>query len=306
MVALLLCCAAAAALMAVSSHAQQQHGISISQLVYNHGGPNATNRSLTEVLRERVSVRDFGALGTCGSPDAQPADLTDQNCPDDTAAFLAAFKWAGEPYNKITVHVPPGSYRIDGTVTIGSCELILEAGAVLRRVNLTAAAGPIVRLGYHGRLSGAGSLTSMNPSPRGIVNIGPANLTIYENVEYAQVRGVSIQGPGTSWSIMKPDLPVNKRIEGSKGLCFDSSEGYARTHMCKFVPEKPDCVNHTIGGGACYQNSARDITVSDVDVGVYMGPEVNGNQVSNVMMIGMGQASYFIDGPNSENTIRYV
>eukprot|EP01052_Picozoa_sp_SAG31_P027453 SAG31_NODE_2572_length_5459_cov_3.008396_5_plen_215_part_00 len=81
------------------------------------------------------------------------------------------------------------------------------------------------------------------------------------------------------------------------------NQGYARTHMCQYVPELPGCINHTVGGGACYQNTVRDIQVSDIDVGVYMGPEVNGNQVSNVMMIGMGQASYFMDGPNGENTI---
>eukprot|EP01052_Picozoa_sp_SAG31_P076373 SAG31_NODE_35644_length_321_cov_0.698198_1_plen_77_part_01 len=55
--------------------------------------------------------------------------------------------------------------------------------------------------------------------------------------------------------------------------------------------------------GSCYQNTVRNIQVLDVDVGVYLGPEVNGNQVSGVMMGGIGEAAYFIDGPNSENTI---
>eukprot|EP01052_Picozoa_sp_SAG31_P027454 SAG31_NODE_2572_length_5459_cov_3.008396_6_plen_201_part_00 len=153
-----------------------------------------------------------------------PSQPTDENCPDDTAAFLAAFAWATEPFNQITVHVPPGSYRIDGTIAVHASELVLSAGAVLRRVNLTGNTDPIVRLGYQGRLSGTGTLTTMNPSPRGVVNIGPANLTIYENVEYAQVSGIHIQGAGLSWSIMKPNEPVDKRLEGSRGLCFDSSE----------------------------------------------------------------------------------
>ena len=278
--------------------------IPLDQLVYNRGDANATNRSLADVLRERVSVKDFGAVGKCGSPDAAPTHPLEASCPDETAAFLAAFAWASEPYNQITVHVPPGSYRVDGTIHVVASELVLESGAVLRRVNLTTNTGPIVRLGYHGRLSGAGQLTSDNPSPRGVVNIGPHDLSTYENVEYAHVSGVSIQGPGTSWSIMKPpNQTVDTRIEGSRGLCFDSSEGYGRTHMCKFVPTLPGCINHTVGGGACYQNSARDVTVSDIDVGVYMGAEVNGNQVSNIMMIGIGQTAYFLDGPNSENTI---
>ena len=94
--------------------------------------------------------------------------------------------------------------RIDGTIHVSASELVLSAGAVLRRVNLTTNTDPIVRLGYQGRLSGWGTLTTMNPSPRGVVNIGPHNLTLYENVEYAQVSGVHIQGAGLSWSIMKP------------------------------------------------------------------------------------------------------
>ena len=166
--------------------------------------------------------------------------------------------------------------RIDGTIHVSASELVLSAGAVLRRVNLTTNTDPIVRLGYQGRLSGFGTLTTMNPSPRGVVNIGPHNLTLYENVEYAQVSGVHIQGAGLSWSIMKPaNQTVDKRLEGSRGLCFDSSEGYARTHMCQFVPEKPDCINHTVGGGACYQNTIRDLVITAVDVGLYAGKWVN-------------------------------
>jgi len=98
-------------LLATPPHpeAAAQPTTAVDEIVYNHGGPNATNRSLGDVLRERVSVRDFGALGKCGSPDAAPPQPTEATCPDDTAAFLAAFAWATEPHNEITVHVPPGS-----------------------------------------------------------------------------------------------------------------------------------------------------------------------------------------------------
>ena len=54
---------------------------------------------------------------------------------------------------------------------------------------------------------------------------------------------------------------------------------------------------------AADQNTVKNIRVVDIDIGVYLGPEVNGNQVSGVMMGGIGEAAYFIDGPNSENTI---
>ena len=120
------------------------------------------------------------------------------------------------------------------------------------------------------------------------------------------VTGVFIRGPGLSWSILKPSAPVQTRLRGSRGLpglCFDSSEGWGRVHMCQYQPDKPGCFNSTPLGGACYQSSVRDVTISDIDVGVYMGPEMNGNQVSNVMMSGIGEAAYLMDGPNSENTI---
>ena len=58
-------------------------------VTYNHGGPGAVNRSLAEVLREHVSVKDFGAAGNC----SQTAPSGD-DCIDDTASFVAAFAWA--------------------------------------------------------------------------------------------------------------------------------------------------------------------------------------------------------------------
>ena len=73
-------------LLATPPHpeAAAQPTTAVDEIVYNHGGPNATNRSLGDVLRERVSVRDFGALGKCGSPDAAPPQPTEATCPDDS------------------------------------------------------------------------------------------------------------------------------------------------------------------------------------------------------------------------------
>ena len=230
----------------------------LAALIYNRGDPNATNRSLLDVLRERVSVKDFGAVGGCIEDSwATAAGLV--NCPDDTPAFRAAFKWATEPYNKITVSVPPGFYRIDGTVTFSSAEMILETGAVLRRIsNLTSNTDPIIRLsGTNAVLRGGGTLTTTSPSPRGVVNVGPPTIHSYSNVEFNRVEGVRIQGPGCN-------VTKHPQLNGSRGLGFDSSESYMK------------------GGSACYQNSARDLLISDFDVGVYLGPDVNGNSLSNI------------------------
>ena len=250
----------------------------LAALIYNRGDPNATNRSLLDVLREvshvsphtqpvlrsacpaaqRVSVKDFGAVGGCIEDSwATAAGLV--NCPDDTPAFRAAFKWATEPYNKITISVPPGFYRIDGTITFSSAEMILETGAVLRRIsNLTSNTDPIIRLsGTNAVLRGGGTLTTTGPSPRGVVNVGPPTIHSYSNVEFNRVEGVRIQGPGCN-------VTKDPQLNGSRGLGFDSSESYMK------------------GGSACYQNSARDLLISDFDVGVYLGPDVNGNSLSNI------------------------
>jgi hypothetical protein len=125
----------------------------------------------------------------------------------------------------------------------------------------------------------------------GVVNVGPQNISRYANVEFNTVEGVTIQGGGCSWTTSMPWDQVDLAKKGSRGLCLDSSQGWSMTH------------GGSSATGSCYQNTVRNVRVTSVDVGVYMGPEVNGNQVSGVMMGGIGDAAYLIDGPNSENTI---
>ena len=79
------------------------------------------------------------------------------------------------PYGKLTV--PAGTYRIDGTINLYATSLHLETGATLKRTRLTDNTAPIVRLsGPATHLTGLGTLTTDNPSPRGLVNIGPESL----------------------------------------------------------------------------------------------------------------------------------
>ena len=227
-------------------------------VTYNHGGPGAVNRSLAEVLRDHVSVKDFGAAGNCSQTAPSGAD-----CIDDTAAFVAAFAWASGAHGRgpVTVHVPTGGYRVDGTLSLGG-ELVLERGATLRRIaNYSSSTEPIVRLsGQHGILRGLGTLSTENPSPRGVVNVGPANLSHYDNVEFNTVADVTISGGGTSWSTGKAWDDVDESRAWGRGLGMDSSQGWAMTH----------------GGGestgSCYQNTVRNVQIQGVDVGVYVGP----------------------------------
>lgn len=70
--------------------------------------------------------------------------------------------------------------------------------------------------------------------------------------------------------------------DGSVGVCMDSSQ--------------------PVSAGAAYQNTVRDLVITAVDVGLYMGKYVNANQIDNMQFISIGTASLWLED-NSENTI---
>ncbi len=227
------------------------------------------NRTLETVLGGLPTVLDFGAQANTSV--------------DDTESF--SFGLASHP----TLRVPPGTYRIDGTIALPQrTELILDAGASLVRYNVTlngtVNTDPIVRFYSHSAaLSGSGSLVSQVASPRGIVNFGPHNLTYRaSNIEYNRLSGVFVSGAGCSFDAKGRDTDTS--VRGSRGVCFDSGEALG-------------------GGGSCYQNAVRDVTVVDVDTGIYFGQEANANSASGVMFYRIGQYSYLFNH-NSENTIQ--
>jgi hypothetical protein len=254
--------------------------IDAAAVTYQAPGVAAAERNVSAALSDMISVLDFGAKGSCLC-EQQNMPMSASCCPDDdTAAFTAAI--AASP----SVFVPPGSYRIDSTVHIaGGTRLSLSGGASLMRTNLSTSSEPVVLLsGWYGSLTGSGHITTVNPAPAGVVKIGPATATRLYNVEWNVVEGISIRGPGVSWSYAEPDKPVDAALNGSIGVCFDSNEGSV--------------------GGATYQNTLKDVTVQAIDVGVYLGVQVNGNQVSGVMMEAIGQSAYLLQGPNSENVLQ--
>ena len=71
-----------------------------------------------------------------------------------------------------------------------------------------------------------------NVSPRGVLNIGPENLTTYNNIGANTVEGLSIMGSGLSECLNRSAGPVI-----CTGVHMDSSEPFV--------------------GGSCYQNNVR-------------------------------------------------
>jgi hypothetical protein len=117
---------------------------------------------------------------------------------DSTPAFELALRWC----NVRQIVADAGLFRIDGTIYLKHVLLELPISSTLIRTNCSASTGPIVIVGQEGHLVGRGSLVTGNPSPRGVVTIGPdctgwTNGTLYhnclENVEFASVEGVSTQ-----------------------------------------------------------------------------------------------------------------
>ena len=206
---------------------------SSSRISFQAQGPNATARSLTAVLDERRSVTDYGASGQCYMSGTRCTYA--ECCPtDDTPAFERAFA-AHISFRKTgknppgwtpTIYVPSGSYRIDGTIRLRGQELVLAKGATLLRVAIANNTAPVVQLtGAASRLTGSGTVRSALPSPRGVVCIGPANLSRADNIEYSLVEGITIDGPGVSYKNDGSDADVS--VRGSVALNMDSSQGHA-------------------------------------------------------------------------------
>lgn len=230
------------------------------------------------------------ATATC-TPEAFGAKLDGS---DTTAAFQQAIT------NCSTVYVGTGTYRIDGTLVLhGRKQLHLTIGAVLARGEGTNNTAPVVRLDQLAVLDGRGTVSSSNPAPRGIVLVGPATTgyatedgtathkkvcSSIGNVLFATVEGVTILGRGEAVDFdQNPPWSPNSTVvqcgswvadgsvagqqlsigAGQIGLCLDSSE--------------LNC------GGACYQNTVRDVLIRYVDVGVYGGAIVNSNMFYNLV-----------------------
>ena len=197
---------------------------------------------------------------------------------DSTPAFELALRWC----HTRSVLPPPGSYRLDSTLMLSNGRALhVPIGSSLRRTNCSTSSQPVVTVGEQALLTGFGSISSENPSPRGVVSIGPSctgwiNGTLHKtqclaNVVFGMVEGVRISGhnkfthfdANPSWS---PNATAGSGValeqcggwigqqasfgpEGSVGLCLESSQW-------------------NIHDGCTYLNTVRDVMISGVDVGM--------------------------------------
>jgi hypothetical protein len=205
-----------------------------------------------------VNVKDFGAKG--------------DGTTNDTDAINTALK------SNPGVMIPPGVYRIDGTLEVYS-HLHLCAGATLIRkrqysectepvVLLTnlGAGGDGLRGGYWDKptLTGSGWVKTENESPRGVVCVGPKVLS-NDKKDVQHIGWTRIDGIRISWVTTDPTMLAPPPL--SVGLNLDSSEGLP-------WPESPQ--------GSNYNGSFSNILVQNVAVGVKIGAECNAHTFSNI------------------------
>jgi hypothetical protein len=198
-----------------------------------------------------VNVKDVGAKGD-GSV-------------NDGPAIQAALEASA------CVVVPPGTYRIDETLTV-SRQLSLSFGAHLVRQSAhSGSTDPVVLLANeYATLIGGGWVETENNSPRGVVRVGPRDLATPTNIVWTHIDGIKIKGTSAD--------------ENNIGLNLDTSEH-----------RNPDV------GGANYNGSFSNLVIQFVAVGIKLNPIVNGHTFSNNFFYSIKRYSYWAVG-NSENT----
>jgi hypothetical protein len=226
-----------------------------------------------------VTLKPPNGVGTplvrSGANDAQAAGARANDATYDSTSAIQALL---NTYNYTVV--PPGTYRIDGTLTIGEYRTLeLMPGATLARLTAgTASTAPVVRLSgaNYSRLVGHGTVQSENASPSGVVHVGPAVQTVNTNIQRWRVWDVTIVGASaTSTNI---------------GLNLTSSEVAGPTGA---------------GGGSNYLGSARSLDIQQVGVGVKEGELCNAHDFADNDFHLIGAYSYQLAGGTagvSENT----
>lgn len=89
---------------AIDQLATASISVNASNVTYNEGGTGATDRTVQSKLQERVSVKDFGAVG--------------DGTTDDTAAIQATIDSLSQSGNGGVVYLPAGTYKVTSNLNI--------------------------------------------------------------------------------------------------------------------------------------------------------------------------------------------
>ena len=285
---------------------------------------------------------------------------------DDSEAFEAALAacFGGK------VIVPFGHFRLDRTVDVGNttwspgrnrtCDgvkrgwghcnvppatthLHLEHGAAVRRLAThSAAITPVLRVAQFGCwLTGdGGSVESENPSPRGVVNLGPSAMPSHTPdeidiggahgaIQFARISGIRIIGqyrctnrtrPGCGACVPARNFSrsilgcVNHGDCAPRNLPWTNTSGY---EQCGMFPGQTASIGQDGSVGLCvdsaepfdmgmsvtYQNTVKDLVIVGTDVGLYSSKWTNANHFGNLQFISNGAVSMWFDGVDESQVV---
>jgi len=214
-------------------------------------GVGAVLRTVQDKLRDTVSIKDFGAATTG----------------DNTAAINAAVA-SGARY----VIVPPGNYRVDGTVEMATFVTLRIDGTLSRLTAHSASTRPLILINNVQlcKVYGRGALVTENASPDGIVCIGPEDPT-----------NVANQTVDTNWNTFaEVSLTGNGLGTGNIGIKMECTAAYLGG----------------VTGHVCYQNWINCPEIHSVDKGIFAGSQVNANIINCPQMWNIGVYGVHLKG----------
>lgn len=218
---------------------------------FTQNGVGAILRSVYDKLFELPTAEDFGAV--VGSSI------------DNTSKIQAALTARG----RIRV-ITPGAFRVDGTITLGSGQvLILGPGVSLKRFSASSVStDPVVWCnGGDAVLKGAGQgssgVYSQNRAPKGVVSVGHQDMTqSHANVLYCRVSHMTIGG----------------------GVDYGQTTGAPDFALYMANPQ--------IGGLASYFHTITDLRVQDANVGIALFGEANANFIERIQGVRLGNVTH--------------
>lgn len=198
-----------------------------------------------ELAEFRVTPMMFGA-----SPDF-----------DDNGSYINSALMYGRE-----VFVPDGiALRVDTPVVLNREGMHLHIGARARLYAGPNLVGPVVRCTTNRfRLTGNGGVIEKayptgglsSPTLEGVVNIGPENETVYRNINFFDVEGLTIRGDLAKWG--EYHAGINNDIDANIGLKMVNGNMFGQS-------------------GSCFNGRIRELDIEAFGIGIDCERVVQGN-----------------------------
>lgn len=184
---------------------------------------------------------------------------TDTTATDCTAYIQAALD------SSSCVVIPAGTYVVAGTIVVATSKILKIDGQLSRT---GASTDPIIRVsGSNATITGGGTVDTPNNSPHGIILVGTIDPTTtgQNNILWNKIEKIHVVG-------------FNSVGSGSCGIRFNSEEGYGTSSQ------------------ANYFNWVTDARITQVDYGVFLSAQCNGQVLQGLQFYRIGVDCLHMNG----------